>query len=57
MILPEWNVLVPVVEVVRAATAEKAIEALRARLEAGGFDTTYASESGSSDAFFSETNG
>lgn len=36
--MPMWNVLVPVVELVQAKSAEEAIAALRQRLSSYGFE-------------------
>lgn len=46
-----WNVLVPVVEIIGAATGEQAISALRTRLQAAGFEPY---DGGPASAFESE---
>jgi hypothetical protein len=48
----EWNVKVPVVEVINAPDAASAVADLTGRLRAAGFDTDYALTE--SDAFLSE---
>lgn len=53
--IPVWNVKVPVIELVRAATAEEAVSAMIERLDRAGFDFYDPGPGpGGADAFESE---
>ena len=37
--MPEWNVLIPVIDLIDAPSAEDAVEVLKLRLRLAGFET------------------